>query len=216
MSSTTLLKIPELRDLLSEQLSQNDLSSCVRVSRSWHQGFTPPLWSNIRISSPSQDIAFSQAARQAIRRHRRFIHSFSGPYPTSLKTLGDELLADTTGFTTDSSRASSDDSDRFTELRDLRRDDQLGDSLLLRLVEFSPELRSLHLNGWCRDDSKLIQLIGKLGHLKTLTMIAGSNNLLPLEDFRALLQHCPIRNLAAVLSPSGGVEPDGSRTMYHG
>lgn len=192
MSSTALLKIPELRDLLSERLSQRDLVNCVRVSKSWHQGFTPPLWSKITISSLSQDIAFSQTARRAIRRHRQFIRSFSGHYPTSLRTLDDELLADTTGPTTDSSRSSSDDSGRFTELRELRRDCQQGESLLLRLVEFSPELRSLHLDGWCRDDSKLALLIEKLVHLKTLTIDGGSNNLLPLEDFRALLKYCPM------------------------
>ncbi|KAF9154795.1 hypothetical protein BG015_011977 [Linnemannia schmuckeri] len=189
MSSTALLKIPELRDLLCERLSQTDLVNCVRVSKSWHQGFTPQLWSKIKISSPLQDIAFSQpAARKAIRRHRRFIRSFSGPYPASLRTLGDELFADMT--TTDSQL--SDDGDEFTELRELRRDYIWSDSLVLRLVAFSPELQSLHLFGWCEEDSELVKLIRKLDHLKTMTILAGASSLLPLEDFRALLKDIPL------------------------
>ncbi|KAF8938494.1 hypothetical protein BGZ47_008552 [Haplosporangium gracile] len=191
MSSTALLNIPELRDLLCEWLSQTDLINCVRVSKSWYQGFTSQLWSKIRISSPLQDAAFSHAAaRKAIRRHRRFIRSFSGLYPASLRTLGDELFADMT--MTAAGSQPSDDGDGFTELRELRWDNIWSDSLVLRLVAFSPKLQSLHLFGWCEEDSKLVKLVGKLDHLKTMTILAGASSLLPLEDFRALLKYIPL------------------------
>ncbi|KAG9061046.1 hypothetical protein KI688_007675 [Linnemannia hyalina] len=193
MSSTALLKIPELRDLLSGRLSQTDLVNCVRVSKSWHEGFAPVLWSKITISSPLQDVAFSQAAAHiAIHRYRRFIRSFSGPYPTSLKALGNQLFADSMDIT--DSLQTSEENDKCTELRELRRDYILDESLVLRLIEFSPELRSLHLYGWCEEDSEsgLVQLIGKLEHLKTLTMFAGSPGLLPLEDFCTLLENVPL------------------------
>lgn len=195
MSSTALLKIPELRDLLSDRLSQIDLVNCVRVSKSWHEGFTPKLWSKIKISSPLQDAAFSQAApRTAIRRYRQFIRSFSGPYPSSLRTLGNQLFADPMDITDSLQTSEESDNGKCTELRELRRDYLFDESLVLRLVEFSPELRSLHLYGWCEEDSEsgLFRLIGKLEHLKTLTMFAGSSGLLPLEDFCALLKYIPL------------------------
>lgn len=195
MSSTVLIKIPELRDLLNDRLSQTDLVNCVRVSKSWHEGFTPKLWSKIKISSPLQDAAFSQSAtRTAIRRYRRFIRSFSGPYPSSLKTLGSQLIVESMDTVDPLQLSKESDSDKCTELRELRRDYLLEESLVLRLVEFSPELRSLHLYGWCKEDSEsgLVRLIGKLEHLKTLTMFAGSPDLLPLEAFCELLKYVPL------------------------
>ncbi|KAK3833238.1 MAG: hypothetical protein J3R72DRAFT_453353 [Linnemannia gamsii] len=193
MSSTALLKIPELRDLLSGRLSQSDLCNCVRVSKAWHRDLTPPLWSTIEIFSLPQEVAFSTPeARAAILRHRRLIRSFSASDGLVLKTLGDELLGDVNSSETLLQSPSPNDyDDRSTELRELSWLYGTHGSSLIRLVDFSPELRKLHVLGWEPEDSALIPLIGKLEHLKTLTILAGSSNLLPLADFRALLKHCP-------------------------
>ncbi|KAG0373413.1 hypothetical protein BGX24_011736 [Mortierella sp. AD032] len=121
MSSTALLKIPELRDLLSGLLSQSDLCNCVRVSKAWHQGLTPPLWSTIKIFALPKEVAFSTPeARAAIHRHRQLIRSFSASDGLVLKTLGEELLGDVHSSETSLQPSSPNDyDDRFTELREL-------------------------------------------------------------------------------------------------
>ncbi|KAF9902638.1 hypothetical protein EC991_004734 [Linnemannia zychae] len=190
MSSAAVFKIPELRDLLCERLSQSDLCNCVRVSKVWHQAFTPPLWSTISITSSTLEAAFvSTETRAAIRRHRSFIHSFSGLRDLSLKVLEEELLGNAD---TDFSSPLPLPNNMCTELRELKRSFWQGDCSLLRFVACSPELRALHVGGWGPEDKALIPLIGKLEYLKELTLFASSSSLLPLADFRALLKHCPL------------------------
>ncbi|KAF9932745.1 hypothetical protein FBU30_007395 [Linnemannia zychae] len=44
MRSDRIFILPELVDNIAVKLSQNDLSCCVRVSKSWHADFIPYLW----------------------------------------------------------------------------------------------------------------------------------------------------------------------------
>ncbi|KAF9922837.1 hypothetical protein FBU30_007025 [Linnemannia zychae] len=187
MSSISLLKIPELRDLLCDQLLKTDLYNCVQVCKAWHQGFTPRLWSNIHIRSVLQSVNFSSVeARTAIRRNRRFIRSFSGPFPEALKTLCDELLA------ADDSALVSHPENISTKLRELRRDVWLGGDHLSRLIANSPELRTLHVSGWGSHPEELVRWIGKLDHLKKLTFFAGGADLMTQEGLGTLLRYCPM------------------------
>ncbi|KAF9103824.1 hypothetical protein BGX29_002870 [Mortierella sp. GBA35] len=206
MVSTTLLDITELRDLLSDRLSQAELRNCVLVSKAWHQAFTPPLWSNINISSLAQAEVFSSTeTHQAIERHRRLIKSFTSSSSLAFKALDIALFGEE-----DPTRLPA--GDKFTELREISRESRENESLVLRLVAYSPELRTLRLVGWGKADSGLLQWIGKLGYLRSLSIFGGGSDLLPLEDFRTLLDCCPstVETLSVDLSLRGDRSGNGN------
>ncbi|KFH69226.1 hypothetical protein MVEG_04041 [Podila verticillata NRRL 6337] len=55
------INIPEISVLIAVHLNKKDLSSCCRVSQSWHHQFTPLLWRTIKSLSPGLALVLCNA-----------------------------------------------------------------------------------------------------------------------------------------------------------
>jgi len=88
-----MLEIPELDDMICQQLSQRDLVQCLRVSKSWHRACLPYLWRNVSISW-NNNIAFRRMVldsylheRQHQQENGRSLKNTQGRTSPPLSTL---------------------------------------------------------------------------------------------------------------------------------
>ncbi|KAF9918538.1 hypothetical protein FBU30_000142 [Linnemannia zychae] len=65
-----VLDLPEIMDIIGHYLSQNTLSSCIQVSRLWHQHFAPILWHSFIFSEYSH---WPRVPLDALRKYAHYI-----------------------------------------------------------------------------------------------------------------------------------------------
>ncbi|KAF9943942.1 hypothetical protein BGZ70_005226, partial [Mortierella alpina] len=77
-AANRVLHIPELVDVISSFLTPSAIAACALLSRELNTLFTPYIWSDLKISTPQQEMLFlRRGAGDATERHRERIRSIS-------------------------------------------------------------------------------------------------------------------------------------------
>ncbi|CAO3565483.1 unnamed protein product [Mortierella alpina] len=98
-AANRVLHIPELVDVIASFLTPSAIVACAQLSRELNTLFTPYIWSDLKVSTPQQEMLFlRRGAGDATARHRQRIRSITTGSDRVLKLISQCINAQPTNI----------------------------------------------------------------------------------------------------------------------